>query len=239
MHSPVIKRSQIQHFDKVVAALPKSDNAELEMRSITDYLVQNQDQDDKHQALLSAVPALESLLVSHAHFPFTSPVMLTRDALLRAVLLLTHHVDFPFKQACWVGQEHEIRTHANEERLRFIYSALICPPTGAPTHDDVLDVVSRVKYPWQTWGKGIIRRRLLADFEPLARRLEAVGNVHVPESLLVESLEPLRALVKAFPPRWGDPVVVVGFGGEDALTGEQFVEWATKVRPYVRCSGYV
>jgi hypothetical protein len=222
MHSLVIKHSQIQHFDKVVATLTKPGSAELEMRSITDYLVQAQDQDNKHKALLGAVPALESLLVSHAHFPFTSPVILTRDALLRAVLLLTHHVDLPFKQACGVGQEDEIRTHSDEERIRFIYSALVCPPTGAPTHGDVLDIVSRVKYPWQTWGKGIVRRRLLNEFEPLARRLEPTRNVQVPESLLVEHLEP----------RWGNPVVV-RFGKEDAVTEQQFVEWATKVREYL------
>ncbi|KAF2439760.1 hypothetical protein P171DRAFT_435624 [Karstenula rhodostoma CBS 690.94] len=233
MHSPVIKRAQIQQFHEDMAALTKTSNGEIEMPSVTDHLVQAQDQDDRHNAVLGAVPALETLITSHAHFPFTTPVILTRDALLRAVLLLTNHVALPFKQACQVGNDYEIRTHSEKERLRFIYSALACPPIGDPTQDDVLDIVSRVKYPWQTWGKGIVRRRLLDDFRPLAERLEPARDVKAQDSLLVKKLEPLRVLVKAFPPRWGEPVVVVRFGENQALTEKQFVEWASTVRRYL------
>lgn len=232
MHSPVIKRAQIRQFNEDMAALTKSSNGEIEMRSITNRLVQAQDQTDKYNAVLGAVPALEALITSHAHFPFTSPVMLTKDVLLRAVLLLTHRVAMPFEQACQIGNDYEIRTHSETERLRFIYSALACPPTGAPTQDDVLDIVSRVKYPWQTWSKGIIRRQLLDEFNPLAERLKPGKDAEVQASLSIVDLEPLRELAKAFPPRWGEPVVVVGFG-EEALTEKQFVEWATTVRKHL------
>ncbi|OAG02405.1 uncharacterized protein CC84DRAFT_1167459 [Paraphaeosphaeria sporulosa] len=234
MHGAVIKRAQIEQFNVDMAAFAKSPNEEIEMHSVTDRLVQVQHQAEKHNAVIGAIPALEALITSHAHFPFTNPVMLTRDALLRAVLLLTDHASLPFRQACQVGDDYEIRTHSEKERLRFIYSALACSPIGVPTQDDVLDVVSRVEYPWRTWAKGIIRRQLLDDFRPLAERLAPARDVEVPESLPVKKLEPLRELATAFPLRWGDPAAVVGFGGEGAVTREQFVEWATKVRNYPR-----
>lgn len=205
----------------------------MKIDSVTAYILEAHAQDDEHEAVNRAAPILASLILAHAHFPFMDPVTLTRDALLRAILLLTHHVELPFAQTCQIGHEYEIRKHPEKARLRFIYSALAGSYTGVPTQDDILDIISRVKYPWQTWGKGIVRRQLLDDLKPLAKRLGSGGNAKVADSVPVERLELLRELVEAFPPRWGDPPSVVGFGGRKAVTARQFVEWAKKVRKVV------
>ena len=123
-----------------------------------------------------------------------------------------------------------IRTRTPSARLRFIYSALTNPPCGAPTQDDVLDVLCRVKYPAQLAYKGQSLRRPVADLASLAERLEPVKEQSAVESMSAATVQQLRELVEAFPSPYQHLVVDTDVDTSGSLRAEEFEKWALQVR---------
>ncbi|KAF2677755.1 hypothetical protein K458DRAFT_423695 [Lentithecium fluviatile CBS 122367] len=229
----VVEPTELAHFNDLVADSDIAPDGQIELSSIVNYLASAHT--TKSELIKSTASTLEILIVSHACFPFSSLTPLNRDAFCRAVLLLIARCEKSFKHATWISGKNGrdlIRKRTQQARLMFLYSALARPPTGLPTNDDILDVVSRVEYPWYICRKNLIRLRPIIDFLPLAERLEP-SSLKDPNSLgplPVSILEPLRDLAEAFPPRYEEPAADLGFGGAGALTIEEFCYWAKKVR---------
>lgn len=222
-----VEPAELEYFDNLIAGFDVTSDSELQMPPIIHHLTRAYA--TKAGVIQSTVCILETLILSHACFPFPSPVLLTKDAFCRAILLLTSRCERNFNQVESTSSHDTIRERSKQKRLTFIYSALVRPPIGVPTHDDILDVVCRVQYPRGFYAKGIIRRRPISDFLPLAERLAPSEDKTLPDSLPVLTLQPLKNLVAAFSPRRDKPVDDLGFGGREKLSAEQFVLWATKV----------
>lgn len=103
------------------------------------------------------------------------------------------------------------------------------PAPGVPSHEDILDTVCRVRYPWRYCLKPKDEpiRRPVTVFLPLAERLEPLQDAKLPDS--IPTPHPLRDLVAAFPPRWGESPADLSFENGDMIDAEQFVLWAKKV----------
>jgi hypothetical protein len=143
---------ELECFRSIASSLTIGTDDQLDMSSITQHILQQHK--ENHKALQLNMKNLETLIASHASFPFTKPPKLTADALCRALLLLTNRCESNFKQKVCLGDHTTIRTRTPSARLRFIFSALTYPPSGAPTQDDVLDVLCRVQYPAKLAYKG-------------------------------------------------------------------------------------
>jgi hypothetical protein len=100
---------------------------------------------------------------------------------------------------------------------------------GAPTHDDVVDTVCRVRYPWRYYLKPKDEpiRRPITDFLPLAELLEPLHDAKLPG--FISTPHPLRDLVAAFPPRQGEQTADWSYENKDTVDTEQFVLWAKRV----------
>ena len=227
MLSVDVTPTELEYFDEVVAGFDFGSDGQLQMTSILHHLTRTHT--TKSEPIRLNASVLENLILSHACFPFTSPVLLTKDAFCRAILLLTNRCESNFKQATQTAGHQTMRKRSEQQRLEFIQSALAHPPTGTPTHNDVLDVISRVKYPWLVAPKGIVLRHPVTDFSPLARRLEPLKDKRLSDPLPVSILKSLESLVAAFPPRWNEAVSDLNFEGSGELNDERFVQWATKV----------
>jgi hypothetical protein len=219
--------TELEYFDGVVAGFDFASDGQLQMTSILHHLTRTHTM--KSELIRLNASVLENLILFHACFPFTSPVLLTKDAFCRTILLLTNRCESNFKQATQTAGHQTMRKRSEQQRLEFIHSALAHPPTGIPTHDDVLDVISRVKYPWLVAPKGIVLRHPVTHFSPLARRLEPLKDKRLSDPLPVSILKSLESLVAAFPPRWNEAVSDLSFEGSGELNAERFVQWATKV----------
>jgi hypothetical protein len=219
--------TELEYFDDLVAGFDVSSDSQLQMTSIIHHLARIHT--TKSEVIQLNASILENLIISHACFPFSSPVLFTKDAFCRAILLLTDRCESNFKQATGTAGQETIRKRSEQKRLEFIHSALACPPTGTPTHDDILDVISRIQYPWLIAPKGIVRRRPIADFSLLAERLEPSKDQTLPDPLPISVLKPLENLVAAFPPRYTEAVTDLSFEGNGELSAEGFVQWAKKV----------
>jgi hypothetical protein len=105
------------------------------------------------------------------------------------------------------GKKDVIRKRTPEKRLAFIFSALMWPPTGLPTHDDVLDVLCRVQYPVHVAAKGQKMRRPVAELASLAERLLPEMERAMGDNLPGETLEQVEKLIAAFLSRYERLVV--------------------------------
>jgi hypothetical protein len=219
--------TELQYFDDLVAGFDVASDGQLQMTSIIQHLTRTHT--TKSEVIQLNASILGNLIISHACFPFSSPVLLTEDAFCRAILLLTDRCESNFKQATRTGGQETMRKRSEQRRLEFIHSALARPPTGTPTHDDILDIVSRVQYPRLIAPKGIVRRRPITDFSLLAERLEPAKDQALPDTLPISVLKPLENLVAAFPPRYTEAASDMSFEGDGELNAEVFVQWAIKV----------
>lgn len=179
------------------------------------------------------VPIIERLIVAYASFPFTTPAVLTKDALCRAILLLTDRGWSCFRQGKQTGSNVQIRSRPLSRQLSFLYSALVCPPTGVPTQENVLDVVCRLRYPCDiqegTILKGLnyLQRHPYTEFVPLAERLEPSQDPpRNLEPLPISQLQLLQTFVAAFTPPWLPKAVPPRFEDSECMNEEQFVQWA-------------
>lgn len=222
-----VEPAELQYFDDIIAGFGATSDSQLHMPLIIQHLTRAYT--TKAEVIQSANSILKTLILSHACFPFSSPVLLTKDAFCRAILLLTRRCEINFNQVEGTSSYDVIRERSKQKRLTFIYSALVRPPTGIPTHDDILDVVCRVRYPTGYYAKGVLRRRPISDFLPLAERLAPLEDKTLPDLLPVSFLQPLKSIVEAFLPRQDKPVDDLGFDRRDTLSAEQFMLWATKV----------
>jgi hypothetical protein len=219
--------AELQYFDDLVAGFDVTSDGQLQMDSIIHHLTSTHT--TKSEVIQLYASILGNLIIAHACFPFSSPVLLTKDAFCRAILLLTDRCESNFKQATGTGGHETMRKRSEQKRLEFIHSALARPPTGTPTHDDILDVISRVQYPRLIAPKGVIRRRPITDFSLMAERLEPAKDQTLPDPLPISVLKPLENLVVAFPPRYTEVASDLSFEGGGKLNAEEFVQWATKV----------
>jgi hypothetical protein len=170
---------------------------------------------------------LESLIVPHACFPFSDTVPLTRDALCRAVILLTHK--------CKSTLGRKAKSPLSDRRLRFIFSAISQhTPAGVLSYDDMLDAVHRLPYPARANRvKGYVILKSRECLAPVADRLEPGKPKSVTlEPLPIAVLKPLEELVQAFKSERNPPLADFNPKLPDVseVSVEQFVEWAEKVR---------
>jgi hypothetical protein len=219
--------AELQYFDDLVAGFDITSDGQLQMDSIIHHLTSTHT--TKSEVIQLYASILGNLIIAHACFPFSSPVLLTKDAFCRAILLLTDRCESNFKQATGTGGHETMRKRSEQKRLEFIHSALARPPTGTPTHDDILDVISRVQYPRLIAPKGVVRRHPITDFSLMAERLEPAKDQILPDPLPISVLKPLENLVVAFPPRYTEAASDLSFEGGGELNAEEFVQWATKV----------
>jgi hypothetical protein len=170
---------------------------------------------------------LESLIIPHACFPFSDTVPLTRDALCRTVILLTHK--------CKSTLGRRAKTPLSERRLRFIFSAISQhTPAGITSYDDMLDIVHWLPYPAHANRfKGYATPKPRERLAPVADRLEPGKPRSVTlKPLSITVLKPLEELVQAFKSERNPPLADFNPKLPDVseVSVEQFVEWAEKVR---------
>lgn len=218
-----------KYFDKRMAGLVAASNDQIPLKSIIGKL--SQAHPSNADIIQSMTPKLKQLIVAYASFPFSTPVVLTKDALCRAILLLTKR-----GWRCWNrGEETTIPSRSAKKQLSFLYSALVCPPAGAPTQGDVLDVVCRVRYPCHVHrgtilnGLNHLRRHPATDFIPLAERLQPVQDAKPLDRLPVSQLQLLHTFAMAFTPPWLEEPVPPGFEESKSINEEQFISWAEEV----------
>ncbi|KAH8727618.1 hypothetical protein GQ44DRAFT_824929 [Phaeosphaeriaceae sp. PMI808] len=134
--------SAVSSFDATVCTFRQTPNGEIEPSEVFRFL--------RHahpsQALLiqSTQPSLMSLLYAHARFPFSNPVPLTRDALLRVVMLLTQRgTDFFEKRII------EPPKRTDGDRLTYIFKVLATPNAGIGIieYEDIEEVLLRLPFP--------------------------------------------------------------------------------------------
>jgi hypothetical protein len=218
---------ELECFRTVASSLTLGTDDQLDMSSILQHILQ------QHKGNLEVLQLnmtnLETLITSHASFPFTRAPKLTADALCRSLLLLTNQCESNFKQQVCLGDHTTIRTRTPSARLSFIFSALTNPPSGAPTHDDVLDVLCRVQYPAKLAYKGQLLRRPVADLVPLAERLELVKEQAPVANIPAATMGQLRGLVEALPSPYQHLVVYTDVDTSGDLRVEEFVKWALQV----------
>lgn len=134
-----------------------------------------------------------------------------------------------FKQAVGIGKHHVIRTRTPSACLQFIFSSLAHPPTGTPTHNDVLDILCRVRYPTRTAAKGQLRCKPVEQLSSLVERLEPTTQRSLTETLSASTMQELGLSVEAFPSPYRrlvtEPNMQIGGG----VNAEQFEEWALQV----------
>lgn len=268
-----VKSTELEYFDRLVAKFQVDEKhglsqtvislttapqrelhidgtpgGQLQMSSIINHLTHAHNTPAKAEAIQSAAVILETLIISRAHFPFSSPTPLTKEAFCRATIMLSDRCIENFKSSIIIGRDYVVSKRTNRKRLLFIYSALASPPTGKlhclylriiadfglsvpgmPTHDDVLDTVCRVRYPWRYYSKPNDEpvRHPVTEFLPLAKRLEPLQDAKLPVS--ISTPHPLRDLVAAFPPRRGRVPTDLSFENGGTVDAEQFVLWAKKV----------
>jgi hypothetical protein len=139
------------------------------MAPIIEYL-KNSEPEHKDALGLNAT-ILKTLVVPHACFPFSRNVPLTRDAFCRTIVLLINRCKTVLGQGSVGVTEVIVRETGPRQRLFFIFSALVRPPTGEASYDDLLDVVSRLSYPARVNRfKHVKLHRSLAQLAPLAQR---------------------------------------------------------------------
>jgi hypothetical protein len=174
---------------------------------------------DQAPCLQAAQPSLRALLYAHARFPFSRPVPLTRDALLRAVMLLTERGALFFSRPA-IGPV----CRTTRDRLTYIFTALAATNAGVGVVDreSVVDVLTRLPFPLPshaTLGPGKQR----VDFERMADRLDPPCDVGVekPVRVTTDVLAPLASLAASFT---GEAEV---HPYTAMVTLEQFLTWAT------------
>ena len=220
---------ELECFSSIVPSLTVGIDGQLNISSIAQHILQ-QHTKNRESLQLNRIN-LESLIISHASFPFIR-AKLTADALCRSLLLLTNRCESNFKQQVCLGGHKTIRTRTPSARLRYIFSALTNPPSGVPTQDDVLDVLCRVKYPAQLAYKGQLLRKPVTDLAPLAERLQPCKEQVVVENMSAATMQQLRELVEAFPSPYQHLVVDTEVDTSGSLRVEDFVKWALQVYAY-------
>jgi hypothetical protein len=228
---------QLEHFNGVMSSLKLDSYGHIIPSSIIEHL-KNVFPEGEHVIQRNA-SILESLIIPHACFPFSDTVPLTRDALCRAVILLTNE--------CKYTLGGSMQTPLSEKRLCFIFSAVSQhTPTGTASYDDMLDVVHRLPYPAHANRfKGYVMPKRRERLAPVADRLEPGKPKSVTlEPLRIAILKPLEELVQVFKTVRNPPLADFNAKLPDVseLSVEQFVEWAEKVRtqrlPTEKCTKF-
>lgn len=218
---------ELECFRSIASSITVGTDNQLDMSSVMQHIL-HQHKENPEALQLNRIN-LETLIISHASFPFTKTPELTVNALCRSLLLLTDRCESNFKQMVCLGGHKTIRTRTPSARLRFIFSALTNPPSGVPTQDDVLDVLCRVKYPAQLAYKGQLLRKPVTDLAPLAERLQPCKESVVVENMSAATMQQLRELVEAFPSPYQHLVVDTEVDISSDVHVEAFVKWALQV----------
>ena len=218
----------LARLDGVLGALPTTSEGVIGVEHVYEELAKS------HAYLRDAAEALGRtvalLLGAHASFPFAEEVPLTRDALVRAVGMLTQSSDAMFAQEAECGGKTAVRARSKTARMEFLFSVLARPETGVgvPTRGDVVDVLCRVRYPAPA-SPTYSQRRPITELEPIAGRLLPEG---LPErdGLRVEMVElrPLADLCNAMKEDGGVKAEEM-LEGKKELEKEEFIQWAKAV----------
>lgn len=235
--APLYTETDREHFDKRMASLVANANDQIPLSLIVGSL--SRLHPSKANVPISMSSILDILIMAYASFPFSTPVILTKDAFCRAVLLLTKRswscFEQGWKQSSQQGVKTIIRSRSVEKQLSFLYSTLAHPPVGAPTHDDVLDVLCRVPYPCRIrtgrlHASKTTKRPPDTKFIPLAERLEPKKDAQSLALLPFSQVQLLQTFVAAFTPPYIKRVVYSGFADSNSIDKNQFIEWAKEVR---------
>lgn len=134
--------SEVAGFNATISTFRQTDGGEIGLSD----LIQSLAQSHPNQASLikSAQSCLEDLIRAYARFPFSQSVLLTRSALLRAILFLTRGPRFFLQK--YIEPHHSVR-----DQLVYIFEALANPgaASGPVKHENLLAVLVRMPYPLQ------------------------------------------------------------------------------------------
>ena len=230
---PLCPKADREYFDERTGGLVAASDDEIPLASIIYDL--SQKHPSKADVIQSMAPMLERLIVAYASFPFSTPVALTKDAFCRAMILLTERGQWCWRQGKTSGTKRQVRPRTITKQLSFLYSALVRPPTGAPTQDDILDVICRTAYPCDfvshtiITGENWLNRRHYEDFKPLAERLEPAQDAQPLELLPASQMQVLQTFVTAFTRPYCEEPVYPGFRYNKSVDEEEFIFWAKEV----------
>jgi hypothetical protein len=228
----IIEPETLAYFNGLMAGLGTDSSGQVLIAPVIEYI---KNSEPEHRDVLCLNDTiLETLIVPHACFPFSHNVPLTRDAFCRAIILLTNHCKTVLGQGSVGATEVILRETSPRQRLFFIFSALVHPPTGEASYDDLLSVVSRLSYPARVNRfKNVKSHRSLAQLAPLAQRLEPGKPTTVAlRPLPIEVLKPLEKLVAVFPPERLEEGQNSDRSFRDVreVSVEEFVDWGERVR---------
>jgi hypothetical protein len=214
-------------FNGAVSSLDVDSNGNICTRSVVEYIKHVYPQ--KADFIDRSGGILEALINAHACFPFSTTVPLTRDALCRVVVMLTHR----YKYSTGTSSTGSMRATTPEQRLRFMFSAIVHPSTGMATYDEMLDVILRLPYPTRVNRfKGYPFLRPQAQLIPVAERLEPGKPKKLSLGKLpISVLKPLEELTQAFKHSERPPhdVYETKFPDVTEVSAHQFVKWAKRV----------
>jgi hypothetical protein len=235
----VLSPLQLKNFNTIASTFITTPNGEI---VISDVIWVFAKAYPAQAALIySAKSHLSALIKAHARFPFSKPVPLTRDTLLRVATLLTNEGNEFFGRdlilrSRWregeLIREVMFRPRSSKERLAVIYRALTAHDAGVgiTNYDDILEVLTRMPYPLPAMAT---RRptRLRASFQDMAERLEPRSGADGSQSIVLtrETLRPFSELVDHFTNRGHVGEDALQFRELDMMCEEEFVEWGEAV----------
>ncbi|CAO2653695.1 Nn.00g031060.m01.CDS01 [Neocucurbitaria sp. VM-36] len=215
---------EVSNFDAIVSTFHSTSTGEIDLADLFYFL--NQACPNQAPLLPSAQPYLTALIYAHARYPFSRPVPLTRAALLRAVMFLTHRgTDF-------FNQRTILPYHSNTDRLSYIFRVLATPDAGVSqaNYDDIVAVLVRLPYPRPSLLTQSIGKRR-EKFRPMAERLDPLDSGGIDGPLKI-SREVLRTISKLVASLMGD--FAEGNATDSLLPVDkvlyEFLEWASEMR---------
>ncbi|KAF1977594.1 hypothetical protein BU23DRAFT_299724 [Bimuria novae-zelandiae CBS 107.79] len=82
---PAITSTELEYFQTTLGSLDVAADGQIQMASIVRFLAQAHG--SRTDLIPSVASTIETLIASHAHFPFSAPVGMSKDALCRAIIL--------------------------------------------------------------------------------------------------------------------------------------------------------
>ncbi len=216
--------TKIENFDAVVSTFGQSPTGEIEISDLLSFLG-NVHKDQAFFIHAARIP-LTALLETYARYPFSRPIPLTRDALLRATLFLTERVNRMYRQAF-----PESRRRVDRDWLTVIFKALIpSAGVGMVDYDEVADFLCRCPFPLPALNT--FSHENPENFREMARRLDATSIAAgvMAFKISVDTLQVIGRLAAS----------LLGYELEDEVKSDfipttkmdilEFIDWGTQIQ---------
>lgn len=233
---PIVGASELSNFSKIVSTINTTSSGSLELSDILNILTGFH---PIYAPLISvSAPQLSSLIRYHARFPFSSPVKLTGDALLRSTMLLTDSGHQFFKDEEKLRGEDDdiilIRARSAKDRMASIFEALAETHTKASpdTHEAILDVLSRLQFPAPI-PPSMIYARPRKDFQKMAERLEPQNGREYkkgPDFITGQEITPFIELIASLSFGQIQDELTQQIASTSKVDIEQFIKWGEHAR---------